>query len=418
MPQRPELQFPKSFLWGVGTSAHQVEGGNHNQWSVWELENARSLAAQSNYQYDDLETWLLVKKQAKSPDNYVSGKAVDHYNLYLQDFKIANTMGLNAWRFSIEWSRVQPEEGAWNVEAINHYIEYLEALKKQGLEPIVTLFHFTLPVWFAAKGGFEKRANVRYFVEYVDRLMNEIGPNVRYIITVNEPEIYARESYLEGRWPPQMMNRRRYNTVLGNLLLAHNKAANVIHEKDRRFKVSIAKNYAYIYPGDDAAVTKRAASLDQYLRNTRILKKIVKTCDFIGINYYASDRYYGYRVHNPDDRLSDVGFDMQPQDLEFVLRAAYDRYRLPILVTENGIADVRDEHRKWWLTETVLAMQRALENRVELIGYIHWSLIDNFEWDKGFWPRFGLIEVDRATMRRKPRASAVWFAKVIKKLRR
>lgn len=417
MPERPNHHFPKSFLWGVSTSAHQTEGGNHNQWSVWELENAKALAAQSGYQYGDLPSWKQNKKLAKNPASYVSAKAADHYHLYEQDFLLAKKMGLNSWRFSIEWSRVQPEQGAWNVEEIQHYKRYLAALTKAGLEPVVTLFHVTLPVWFAAAGGFEKRGNVQYFLDFVDRIMDEIGASVRYVITLNEPDIYVLQSYAEGRWPPQAMSRARSLKVTRNLIYAHNRAADLIHAKNRRFKVSIAKNYPYIYPGDDALVTRRAARLDQYMRNDYWLNHVAARCDFIGINYYCSDRYYGYRIHNPNDRLSDLGFDLQPSDIELVILDVHEKYKLPVLITENGLADANDEHRKWWLAETILAMQRAITAGAELIGYMHWSFMDNFEWDKGVWPRFGLFEVDYQMFKRTPRPSALWYAKIIKKIR-
>ena len=164
--RRLMLKFPKRFLWGVATSAHQVEGGLHNNWTVWEQENARSLAAQAPYQYGDLDSWSAVKQAAKSPDNYVSGKATNHYELYEQDLDLVRKMNMNAFRLSIEWSRIQPEKGAWDAAAVEHYKAVLAACKQRGIEPIVTLFHFTLPVWFAEIGGFEKRANVKYFVEF------------------------------------------------------------------------------------------------------------------------------------------------------------------------------------------------------------------------------------------------------------
>ena len=417
MPTRPNLAFPKNFLWGASTSAHQVEGGTHNQWSVWELENAKALAAKSTYQYGDLESWSRTKHLAKDASNYVSGKAVDHYHLYAEDMALARKMHMNAWRFSIEWSRIQPEEGAWNAEAVEHYKRYLNELKRQGLEPVVTLFHFTLPVWFAEKGGFTKRGNVRYFVDFCSRILDELGGSVRYIITINEPETYVTESYARGHWPPQATSWRTAWTVLRTLVYAHNSVADVIHKKNRRYCVSVAKNSDYIYAGDDAALSEHSAAFMQYVQDDYFLKKVVKRCDFIGVNYYFSDRVYGYRIHNPDERISDLGWDMHPEHLKHALERLWERYKKPILITENGLADELDEHRQWWLTQTIVAMQSAMDNGVELLGYMHWSLLDNFEWDKGFWPKFGLFSVDRQTMKRTPRPSALWLARIIKKVR-
>jgi beta-glucosidase len=417
MPNRLELKFPKNFLWGVATSAHQIEGGQHNQWSVWELENAKALAAQSSYQFDDLSNWPEVKRSAQTPSNYVSGRATEHYARFAEDISLVRKLNLNAFRLSIEWSRVQPEQGAWDAGAVKHYKEVLAELKKQGIEPMVTLFHFTLPVWFTEMGGFEKRANVKFFVEFAERILSELGGTIRYVITINEPEIYASQSYLEAKWPPQVQNRAQYRRVLANLAFAHNTIAKKLHAASRRYRVSVAKNSAYIYPGDDSALSVRAAAVMQYQRDDMFLRKVIKQCDFLGVNYYFSERVYGYRVHNPDERLNDLGWDMQPQYLERALERLSEKYKKPIIVTENGLADASDEDRQWWLMQTILAMQRAMRNGVELLGYFHWSLTDNFEWDKGYWPRFGLYAVDYRTMERTPRPSAVWFAKVLKKVR-
>ncbi|MBC7564636.1 glycoside hydrolase family 1 protein, partial [Candidatus Saccharibacteria bacterium] len=181
--QKKSNGFDKHFLWGASTASHQIEGGNHNQWSVWELENAKTKAAQAEYHFNEYPRWDAIKHDAKSPDNYVSGDLADHYNRYKEDFDYLTKMNMNAYRFSIEWSRVEPREGAWNAEAITHYKQYLVELRKRDIEPVVTLFHFTLPVWFSEMGGFEKRANVKYFVRFAEKIVHELGTNMRFIIT-------------------------------------------------------------------------------------------------------------------------------------------------------------------------------------------------------------------------------------------
>jgi beta-glucosidase len=417
MQKKPTLRFPKKFLWGAATSAHQIEGGTHNQWSVWELENAKSLAAQSEYHFGELDSWPDNEKEAKDPKSYVSGKSTDHYHRYEEDFDLLKKMNMNAFRFSVEWSRVEPEEGAWNIEAVEHYKSYVAELNRRGIEPVVTLFHFTLPVWFAALGGFEKKANTKYFVRFAEKIIRELGSGVRLIITINEPEVYAYESYMMGYWPPNVTSRRSCRRVLNNLAYAHNQAAAAIHGINRRYKVSIAKNSPYVYAGDDALISRKYADFHQFIRDDYFLRKVVKHCDFIGMNYYFSDRVYGYRVHNPDERVSDLGWDLSPANIQHALERIHEKYGLPILVTENGIADRSDENRQWWITQTLMGMQKAIDNGVQLEGYLHWSLLDNFEWDKGVWPRFGLAEVDYATRNRTLRPSALWFGKVIKHLR-
>jgi beta-glucosidase len=417
MQKKLSLQFPKGFLWGAATSAHQVEGGTHNQWSVWELENAKTLAAKAQYHYGDLSSWSDSEKEAKNPSTYVSGKSTDHYNRYEEDFDLLKNLNMNAFRFSVEWSRVEPQEGAWNVEAIQHYKKYVNELRKRRIEPVLTLFHFTLPVWFSALGGFEKRANIKYFVRFAEKIVSELGRDVRLIITINEPEVYAHESYLLGSWPPAMTSKLATRNVLNNLARAHNQAAAVIHGLGRGYKVSIAKNSPFIYAGDDAVLSRKYADFMQYVRDDYFLRKVAKNCDFLGVNYYFSDRAYGYRIHNPDEKVSDLGWDLSPANLQFTLERLYEKYKLPILITENGLADANDENRQWWLTQTLIAMQKAIDNGVALQGYLHWSLLDNFEWDKGTWPRFGLAAVDYKTLTRTLRPSAVWFGRVIKHLR-
>ena len=396
-------QFPKNFLWGAATAAYQVEGGNYNQWTVWELENAKAKAVQSEYH--------------KDPNNYVSGELADHYNRYKEDFDLLQKMHMNAYRFSIEWSRIEPQEGVWNIEAIAHYRQYIEELINRKIEPIVTLFHFTLPVWFTKKGGFEERSNIKYFTRFAKKIIGELGNSVRLIITINEPEVYAAESYYNQDWPPAVHSYYKWWRVMNNLATAHCQAAKAINKLNRRYKVSITKNSNFFYPGDDAWLSCISASVMQYCQDDYFIKKVIKYCDFLGVNYYFSNRVYGYRIHNPNQKLSDLQWNMQPADIQYVLERLHDKYKLPIIITENGLADADDSQRKWWLNQTLIGMQKAIKNGVRLEGYLHWSLIDNFEWTYGKWPRFGLVAINYETGERKLRPSARWFGRVIKHLR-
>lgn len=404
---KPQISFPKTFLWGASVSAHQVEGGTHNQWSVAELENAKTLATQASYQYGDLDNWSAIEKLARQPENYVSGRAVDHYNRYKEDFDLLRDLNMNTLRFSIEWSRIEPEEGQWNAEAIEYYRRYLYELKRRNITPVVTLFHFTLPVWFAERGGFERYSNVKYFLRFVEKVLDEYGPLLKWIITINEPTVYANQGYGDGSWPPYVQKPIRARRVLFTLINAHRRAAKLIHMRSRRYKVSMAYSVTHVYAGDDAWLSRLSARIFDYYANHFVLKRTYNSIDFIGLNYYHSDRVYGYRRHNPDERISDMGWDMHPADIEYVLEMLAERYKKPIMITENGLADADDDDRQWWLTQTIEAMHRARKEGVEVIGYLHWSLLDNFEWDKGRWARFGLYEVDYATMKRIPRASAL-----------
>lgn len=405
-----KLRFPKRFYWGAATSAHQVEGGTHNQWSIWELENAVALAQTAKYSGVDSPEALL-------PQNYISGKATDHYSKYELDFDLLQKLHMNAFRCSIEWSRIEPEEGKWDEQAIAHYRDYFAAMKARNIEPFVTLWHWTVPEWFDKLGAFEKRSNIKYFVRFARKVLEELGADFRYVITINEPEVFVDMGYYRGKWPPMIQNKKLGTWVYLNLASAHRQVYREARKVNRKFIVGLSKNCAHMYPGDDAIVSRVSAKVTTWGADYFFLDRVKRQLDFIGLNYYFSNRFYGYRMHNPNERLSDMGWDMQPQNIEFVLERLSGRYKLPIIITENGLADATDEHRKWWISETVLAMNRALRKGVKLQGYLHWSLLDNFEWDSGFRPRFGLIAVDYATLKRKVRPSAVWFGQLIGKLR-
>lgn len=418
MTQKKPGVFPKRFLWGAATAAHQVEGNTHNQWTVWELENAKSLAAQAEYHIHDYPSWDRVKGDAKDPHNYVSGKLADHYPRYKEDLAFLTKMNMNAYRFSIEWSRVEPQEGAWNVEAIAHYKEYLAEINRREIEPVVTLLHFTLPTWFSDMGGFEKRANVKYFIRYVEKVVSELGSAFRYVVVINEPEVYAYQSYILQEWPPAVSSKYRFWRVMNNQAYAIRRSAKVIHSINRRFKVGVADNSVFFYPGDSAWLSHLSARIMQYFQGDYLVGKYIKHLDFLGVNYYMSQRVLGYRIHNPENQPhSDVNWPIAPADIEFVLERMYEKYQKPILITENGLADAEDVYRQEWIKETILGMQRAVGRGVHLLGYLHWSLMDNFEWAYGKWPRFGLVKVNYKTGERQLRPSAIWFGGVIKKLR-
>jgi beta-glucosidase len=412
------LNFPQKFLWGVATSAHQVEGNTHNQWSVWELENARSLAKQADYKLTFLPHWDEFKPEATDPNNYVSGRATDHYNRYEADFDLLKGMGLNAFRFSIEWSRIQPEKDKWDQAEIEHYRKYIQALLARGIEPVATLFHFTLPVWFAEMGGFEKRGNIKYFVQFAEKVLQELGNDLRYICTINEPEVYVGEGYFAGEWPPNKQKKLLGFWVYTNLAVAHNRVYTIARRMNRRLRVGLTKNCAHHYPGDDAFVSRYSALIAEWLADHYFFNRIKRRLDWMGLNFYFSNRYYGYRVHNPNEKVSDLGWDMQPENLEFVIERLYSKYNIPIIITESGVADRHDKYRQWWIAESIKAIYRAMQNGAQVDGYLHWSFIDNFEWAYGKWPNFGLIKVNYDTFKRTPRQSALWYAKTVKQIRR
>src|SRR3990167_9196102 len=195
-----KFEFPRNFFWGAATSAHQVGGNNHNDWTEWEYLNAKRLTL--NAQKKNWPDYIL--KNYPNPlqeENYISGRACGHYNRFREDFDIVKSLGHNAHRFSIEWSRIEPEEGKWNEKEIEHYREVISALRKRGIEPFVTLWHWTLPLWISKNGGWENRKTVRYFARYCEKVVYALREDVKFWITLNEPVVHAKISYLEGRWP-------------------------------------------------------------------------------------------------------------------------------------------------------------------------------------------------------------------------
>lgn len=417
--QKPEppLQFPRRFYWGAATSAHQVEGNNHNNWSVWELENARSLAKSAEYKLSDLAAWPEVRAQAADPDNYVSGVAIDHYNRYELDLAIAQKLHFNAFRFSIEWSRIEPEEGVWNKEAIDHYRAYIKEIRRRGMEPMPTLFHWTTPVWFSEKGGFEHRKNISYFTRFARKVIDEYHGDIRYITSINEPDTVMSHGYITLDHPPQKRSFVKAIFVYRNLLKSHKLIHGYARTKSRRLRVGFTKSYAWVRPGDDRLITRLAVRADLWLRDDIPLWYVKRQLDFIGVNYYFSDRHIGVRIDNTQEKLNDLGWEMRPSDIKHVL-VRLKKWKKPLLITESGVADYGDDYRKWWIAQTIAAVYGAQQAGAEVIGYLHWSLFDNFEWAFGRWPRFGLVEIDyNNNLKRIVRPSGLWYGKLIKKLR-
>lgn len=411
-------KFPKNFLWGASTSAHQVEGGNHNQWTEWEKLHAGELGRGAEKQVAWMPGWKMVETEAESPANYISGRGVEHYKRYREDFDILGELNMNAFRFGIEWARIEPKEGEWNEKEIAHYRKYINELQKRGIEPIPTLWHWTFPVWFADKGGFEERGNVRYFERFVSKIAAEFGDSLRYVLTLNEPNVYSVISYVSGEWPPQHHNPALGFWVYRNLTRAHKKAYRILKLANPKLMVGLTLNLADMQPVKPGnALNRMLVNAKAYVWNWWFLDRTRDQLDFIGVNYYFTeyDTWKG-KVVNPKEPLSDLGWYMEPGAIGRLLDAVWRRYHLPLMITENGLADREDKHRKWWLEQTMEAMQEALGRGIELIGYLHWSLLDNFEWAYGWWPNFGLVSVDRKTMKRTIRPSARWLGTYVRKL--
>jgi beta-glucosidase len=409
--------FPKNFLWGASTAAHQVEGGTHNQWSSWELAHAQELAKTAKQRLGWIPSWEKIRPAAKDPDNYVSGKGVDHYRRYREDFDIVKRLNMNALRFGIEWSRLQPEKDAWNIEAIEHYREYIHELKARGIEPMLNIWHWTMPTWFDDMGGFEKRENLRYWDIFVERVGREFGKDLKYILTINEPNVFASFGYLTGEWPPQKKSLLTFMKVYWNLTRAHRRAYKILKSQHKHLQIGLATQLANIQAKrPHNYIDIFATRWMRYFWNWWFINRVRRHQDFVGFNYYFTDYYRGFRRVNPKLPVNDLGWYMEPEGLYPIIIRIWSRYKKPIIITENGVADADDQYRRWWLEETLVALERAISEGADVRGYLHWSLLDNFEWKYGWWPKFGLVEVDRKNgMKRTIRPSALWLAEQITK---
>ncbi|HRZ15030.1 MAG TPA: glycoside hydrolase family 1 protein [Candidatus Omnitrophota bacterium] len=399
------IRFPKDFLWGSATSSHQVEGDNRaNDWWEWEQ-----------------------KGHGKQP----SGEACRHYQLYEKDFDLAQQLHHNCHRLSIEWSRIQPDPDSFSESAIAHYQQVINALRARGMEPIVTLHHFTNPRWLARIGGWENKRTVDYFCRYVEKMALIFSPRVRYWVTINEPLIYAYFSYFAGDWPPQKKSFLALWRVRNRMIAAHIKAYRAIHRIYKqaglpRPMVGVAHHLMAFVACEKTFRNRLAVSVRNSVINLGLLKVLAaRSLDFIGINYYSRNLIdtENWSLHSILSAVCRRQHDILPKNemgWEIYPRGLYDmllslkRYRLPVFILENGVC-VSDDRLRWdFIREHLKSVACAIEQGVDVRGYMYWSLLDNFEWDKGFVPRFGLIGIDYQTFERTVRDSARRFAQVCK----
>lgn len=385
-------KFPSDFMWGAATSSHQVEGDNFfNDWWEWEQ-----------------------KGKTKEP----SGFACRHYDLYPQDFRIAAELNHNTHRFSVEWSRIEPEEGKFNRQELRHYQDMVVALKAQHLEPIVTLNHFTLPLWFSRKRGWLNPKADFYFLRYLEKIVIALCPYVRYWVTFNEPLVYVYNAYMKGIWPPEEHSCLKAKLVINNLARAHLAAYRQIKKiYQEKFlsepQISIAKHLREFISYGGNPYHRLLAGLKDYFFNFWLLDRLWRrgSLDFLGVNYYTVDFIPAAKGPSENLSQSNLNWPIYPQGL-FNLLLRLRRYRLPVFILENGISTDNDALRWNFIQQHLKSLYQASQEGVKIIGYLYWSLLDNFEWEKGFLPHFGLVEIDYQTFRRSIRGSARRFARV------
>ena len=419
------LRFPNGFLWGNATSSYQNEGGNrNNQWYRWEQQGH-----------------ILTGEHA--------GEAADWWQMAEDDFDRAEQMENNALRLSIEWSRVEPREGQWDSAAIDRYRALLRDLRKRHMKPVVTLHHFTEPLWFADRGGFANEANIRFFVRYVEHVVEALRDLCDFWITINEPNVYATQGYLLGSYPPGEQDMTRSFQVLRNLLQAHVEAFYAIRRIQPQGRIGYCLHYRLFDPAIPFLPLDRVvAGLQEtffnwaplqaaetghfpFPLNTQLppIARASGARDFHGINYYTREmvrfdptnaaelfgrRYTRRRaVRNDPGREGNFG-EIYPAGLYRVIKSVYQRTRgnKPIFITENGFSDAADDRRPRAILEHLAMIHRAIQEDIPVHGYLHWTLVDNFEWNEGWGVRFGLIELDHQTQRRIPRRSASMFGEI------
>lgn len=370
MPHAPSHKlrnFPRNFLWGSATSAYQVEGGNSN--SDWEV--------------------LFSPK---------AGLACDHYRRFEEDFDLAASLNQNVHRLSIEWARIEPEKGQFAEQEVAHYRQVLEALRERGMRPLVTLHHFTNPLWVFKRGGWRNRDTIGYFSSYVRFIVTQLADLCDFWITINEPTVYASEGYLWGRWLPGRHDPLEAALVLRHLLAAHRRAYEIIHAIQPAAQVGLAHSMTYLRtPVGDYPTS---------LLGRKVLEWSGKQ-DFVGINFY---RAIGWVNDLP---RTDMDWAIYPNGLGEIL-GKLQELNLPFYITENGIADADDDQRANYIIDHLAAVWRAIQAGADVRGYFYWSLLDNLEWAKGFEPRFGLVEIDYKSQERKVRPSAWVYAKIAK----
>jgi len=373
------LKLP--FLWGAATSAHQVEGGNTaSDWHDWELDPGSGCAEPS-------------------------GAACEHLTRYPQDIALLAQLGLNCYRFSVEWARIEPRPGELSTRWLEHYRSMAACCRRHGLLPVVTLHHFTNPRWLAADGGWENPQTAARFARYCAAVIETVGDLAALVVTINEPNMPALLGYEDGVFPPGKRDRRARLRVTEVFIDAHRRAVEVVRSLRPELPVGLAlamADWQALPGGEERLAQTRRLREDVFLQATA-------GDDFVGVNTYTRHRIGpdGWVGNEPGVELTAAGYEFWPQAIAGTLRRAW---RLtggtPLIVTETGIATDEDERRARFIERAVEAMRDTIAAGVDVRGFIYWSALDNFEWHHGYAQRFGLIAVDRATQRRTIKPSA------------
>ncbi len=398
MSEKIVKKFPDGFYWGAATASYQVEGG---------IENT---------------DWAEAARMGRVPP---CGRACDHYNRYEGDFDIAKSLGHNAHRFSIEWARIEPEEGKFDEVEIEHYRAVLRALHARGIKPYITLWHFTQPLWFSASGGFERKDSPDIFARYCAYVVSKLSDLCTDFSTMNEPNVFGSNGWLRGSWPPfkrfsltdliSITNSGRtfesqasrgirplflYLRVMKHLARAHNSAYDAIKKVAPTVEVSVVKHVIYFHANGNPW-NQLKAWVANYQWTYKFMNRVHAKCDSIGLNYYFHRKFGDTDAYEK----TDMDWDIYPEGVEGALMMLW-RYKKPLFVSESGLADEKDIYRADYITRQVRATWNAIERGADVRGHMYWSLFDNYEWALGFEKRFGLVAIDYETLERTVRPSA------------
>jgi beta-glucosidase len=381
-------RFPEGFIWGTATAAHQVEGGNwNNDWWAWEHAPG-------------------------TPCAEPSGDACDHYHRYPADLALLAGLGFASYRFSVEWSRIEPEAGEFSAAALDHYDRVVDECLGLGMEPVVTLHHFTNPRWVAGRGGWAEPDTAGRFGRFAGRVAQRLGDRVSRFCTINEPNIVATIGYLAGIFPPGERDPARRELAVRVLAAGHRAAVAAVRSASpARVGLTLAlPEWVAVDGGEDALEAMRAPDEDPFFAATG-------GDDFIGVQTYTRNRVGPSGLLGPEEGVPTtlMGYEFWPEALEAAIRRAHTATGLPVLVTENGIAAADDTQRIEYVRRALEGVLRGLADGIPVQGYTYWSAFDNFEWALGYGPTFGLIAVDRATQERTVKPSARWLGEVARR---
>jgi beta-glucosidase len=397
--------FPDGFYWGAATASYQVEGGIENN------------------------DWAQAAQAGRVPP---CGPACEHNSRYEADFDLAKELGHTAHRFSIEWSRVEPTEGVFDPAAIAHYRRVLTALKARNIEPFVTIWHFTLPLWFAENGGFERSDAPEIFARYAAFVVEELGDLCAHFSTMNEPNVFGSNGWLRGSWPPfkrfavtdlvSITNSGKtyesqadrglrplftYFRVMKNLARAHNAAYEAIKKRAPQTEVSVVK-HVIVFAANWNPFNKLKAAVANYIWTTIFMNRVKNHTDSIGLNYY----FYTQFGDNRTWKKTDMDWNFAPEHIyDALMRLA--KYQKPLFVSEAGLADHDDSDRAEYITKQIAGTWRAMQDGADVRGHLYWSLMDNYEWALGFEKQFGLIKINYQTQERSIRPSAYVYKEII-----